>query len=74
MKITVKLFATFRIGRFKQDQRDYPEGALCRQVVADVGIPGEELGMILVNGRHATLDQALINGDCLSLFPLLGGG
>lgn len=74
MKITVRLFATFRTDRFKQDQRDYPDGALCRQVVADVGIPGEELGMILVNGRHASLDQALNDGDSLSLFPLLGGG
>jgi molybdopterin synthase sulfur carrier subunit len=74
MKITVKLFATFRAGRFKQDQRGYPDGTLCRQVVADVGVPLEELGMILVNGRHAALDQVLNDGDSLSLFPLLGGG
>ncbi len=74
MKINIKLFATFRIGRFKQAQRVYPDGATCQQVVAVVGIKGEELGMILVNGRHASLDQALNDGDSLSLFPMLGGG
>jgi molybdopterin converting factor small subunit len=74
MKITVKLFATLRIGRFKQDQRDYPVGATCQQVAADLGVGREETGMVLVNGRHASLKQVLNDGDSLSLFPLLGGG
>jgi molybdopterin converting factor small subunit len=74
MKITIKLFATLRIGRFKEDQRDYPDGATCRQVAADVGVTGEDLGMILINGRHASLEQVLSDGDGISLFPLLGGG
>lgn len=74
MKVTVKLFATFRNGRFKQDQRDYPDGVSYRQVVADVGVREDELGMVLVNGRHASLDQAFNDGDTLSIFPLLGGG
>jgi sulfur-carrier protein len=74
MKITVKLFATFRMGRFQEEQRDYPECAIVRQVVADLGIEGGTLGIVLVNGRHASLDQVLIPGDTLSLFPLIGGG
>ena len=74
MNITVKLFASLRIGRFKQEQRDYPDGATWGQVVGDIGVRGEELGIVLVNGRHPSLKQALTDGDCLSLFPLLGGG
>lgn len=74
MKITVKLFASFRVGRFKQDQRDYPDDTICQQVVADVGVKETELGIILINGRHASLESALNDGDSLSLFPLLGGG
>ena len=74
MKITVKLFASFRIGRFKQEQKDYPDGTTCGQIVADIGVRGEELGMVLVNGRHTPLGKALHDGDSLSLFPLLGGG
>jgi molybdopterin converting factor small subunit len=74
MNVTVKLFATFRIGRFKIDQRDYPPGTTCRAIIADVGLTEQELGIVLINGRHATLDARLDEGDTLSLFPLVGGG
>ncbi len=74
MTITILLFATFRNGRFKQEQREYSEGADCRQVVSDVGLREEDLGMALVNGRHASMEQALSHGDSLFLFPLLAGG
>lgn len=74
MKITVKLFATFRVGRFKEDVRDYPPGTECCQVAEDLGISPDALGVILVNGRHAPVDRPLEEGDTLSLFPLVGGG
>jgi molybdopterin converting factor small subunit len=74
MKITVQLFASFRKGRFKQEQRDYPEEITCRDVIADVGLSEEDLGMTLVNGRHASMGKVMSDGDSLSLFPLLGGG
>jgi molybdopterin converting factor small subunit len=74
MKITVHLFATFRNGRFKQQEKDYSEGTTFRQVVADVGLREEDLGMGLVNGIHASMEQVLQEGDSLSLFPLLAGG
>lgn len=74
MNITVNLFATFRNGRFKQEQRDYPEGMTFRQVVVDVGIAEGEIGMALVNGRHAPLDHPMCAGDSISLFPLMCGG
>lgn len=74
MHVTVKLFATFRVGRFKIDQRDYPDGITCREIIADVGLSEKEIGIVLVNGRHADLDASLADGDILSLFPLVGGG
>jgi molybdopterin converting factor small subunit len=74
MNVTVKLFATFRVGRFKIEQRDYPPGTTCRAIIADVGLTKQELGIILINGRHAALDTRLEEGDTLSLFPLVGGG
>jgi len=58
MTITVKLFATYRAGRFKVEEQDYPAG----------------IGIILVNGRHAEADQQLQDHDILALFPLVGGG
>ncbi|GFO57920.1 molybdopterin synthase sulfur carrier subunit [Geomonas silvestris] len=74
MRVTVKLFATFRNGRFKVEERELPEGTQCRQVVADLSLTDDEIGIIMINGRHGMLDQELQPGDVLSLFPLVGGG
>jgi molybdopterin converting factor small subunit len=74
MQITVKLFATFRNGRFKTEHQDRPEGTTGRAVMLDLGLTEEEMGVVLVNGRHASLDDTLYAGDTLSLFPLVGGG
>lgn len=74
MNITVKLFATFRNGRFKIDEQEWPEGSDCRRLVASLGLTEEEIGIVLINGRHVPLEQVLYQGDTLSLFPLVGGG
>lgn len=74
MHITVKLFATFRNGRFKAAQQEHPEGTACRKIVLELGLTEEEIGIILVNSRHAALDYLLQDGDTLALFPLVGGG
>jgi sulfur-carrier protein len=74
MKITVKLFATFRNGRFKIAEQLRQAGTDCRHIVLELGLTEEEIGIILVNGRHVTLDYLLKEGDTLSLFPLVGGG
>ncbi|WP_432821701.1 MoaD/ThiS family protein [Trichloromonas sp.] len=74
MRVTVKLFAMFRNGRFKVAEFDFPQGTTCRQIVAEVGLTEAELGVVMVNGRHAQVDRVLAEGDTLSLFPLVGGG
>jgi sulfur-carrier protein len=74
MWITVKLFATFRRDRFKEDRRDYPPGAVVSDVIAELGIEPGAIGMIFLHGRSAEADQKLADGDVLALFPLLGGG
>jgi molybdopterin synthase sulfur carrier subunit len=74
MQVTIKLFATFRNNRFKIEERELPEGTDCRKVVLDLGLTEEEIGIILINGRHGNLDQKLASNDILSLFPLVGGG
>lgn len=74
MKITVKLFASFRDGRFKEEDQEHQDGITLRQIVAQTGISSAELGMTLVNGCHATMDKTLSDGDCISLFPMLSGG
>ncbi len=74
MRIHVKLFASFRTGRFDIEPRDYPAGTTVADVVAELELPVTELGIIMVNSRHVKLDRELVEGDTLALFPLLGGG
>ena len=74
MNITVKLFATFQKGRFVIEQRNYPAGTLIGSIVAELALPEDKLGIVMVNSRHAKLDRELVDGDILALFPLVGGG
>jgi molybdopterin synthase sulfur carrier subunit len=74
MVLTVKLFATFREGRFDVAQLDRPEGATLGEVVDGLGIPRDEVGILMVRGRHAQLADRLSPGDTVSIFPLVGGG
>jgi len=74
MTITVKLFAHFRNGRFRDAEKEYPGGVDCRQVILDLGFRLGEMGIVMVNGQHAKVDHLLQDRDILALFPLVGGG
>lgn len=74
MKITLKLFATFRKGRFDIEVREYPPGTRVRDVVDQLDLKHQELGILMVNSRHVDLDRELIDGETLAIFPLVGGG
>lgn len=74
MKITVKLFATFQKDRFVVEQREYPAGTLVGSIIAELQIPEESLGIVMINHRHVKLDRVLVDGDTLAIFPLVGGG
>jgi molybdopterin converting factor small subunit len=74
MQVTIKLFANFRNNRFNKEVRTIAPGITVGAIVTELAIAEEEVGVILINGRHGSLDQALAEGDSLSLFPLIGGG
>lgn len=74
MKITVKLFATFRLDRFDIEQREYPTGTRVAQVVDELQLPVDKLGILMVNSRHVDLERVLVDGETLAIFPLVGGG
>lgn len=73
MRITVKLFATFRKGRFAEEVREIPPGTMVSTVVEEMRLPGS-IGIIFVNSRHADPSHELSDGDTLAVFPLVGGG
>ena len=74
MHVTVKLFATFRSGRFIAETIQYPAGTTVADIAKALQIPEKDLGIMLVNSRHVKLPHTLSDGDTLALFPLLGGG
>lgn len=74
MQITVKLFAFFREGRFKVQEKEYPDGTTVSEVITGLDIDLEEVGVIMINSRHCRFDTLLQEGDKLAIFPVIGGG
>lgn len=74
MVVTVRLFANFQEGRFDQAPRECAAGTRVGDVVDELRIPRELIGVLLVNRRHAGFDRELSAGDVMSVFPLIGGG
>lgn len=74
MRVTVKLFATFRDGRFKVEERDLPEDSKVLNVLEPLKIQPEEVAICLVNGRNVNEQHVLNDGDTIALFPPVGGG
>lgn len=74
MKITIKLFAQFRQGRFKEKQLEFFNSLEIKQVLEELGIIADEVGVLMVNSRHVSMDTLLADGDVLGIFPLVGGG
>lgn len=74
MHITVKLYASFRHGRFGAKAMDFPGGTTICEVAVSLGIPVEQLGIVLRNGTHAGPDDVVAEGDAISLMPDIGGG
>lgn len=71
---TVKLFASFRDNRFKIKESDYPKGTSVADVVDDLEIDPDEIGILMINSRHCKLTDIPKDGDQLAIFPVVGGG
>ena len=53
---------------------ELPEGLLSGDLLDDLGIVRKEVGILLVNGKHANEDTTLNAGDVVAVFPAIGGG
>jgi len=73
-KITVKLFAGFREGRFHRRELELAAPAKVSGLLRELEIPIAEVGVLLVNGRHVEPDYCLKESDTCSIFPKVGGG
>lgn len=79
MEIEVKLFATLRdylpqgSGKFSCKLQVDPSTRI-QDILSQLNIPQEIPKIILVNGIHGKKEQALKEGDVLSIFPPVAGG
>ena len=74
MLLEVRLFATFRQGRFKAKQMELPEGFVLAGLLEKLDIDKKDVGILLVNGKHSDEDINLNAGDIVAIFPAVGGG
>lgn len=74
MKLTIKLFAYFRDDRFSVREMEYPEGTTVADIITDLGINPDEVGVTMINSKHCLFDTVPAKGDSLGIFPMIGGG
>jgi len=74
MVVEVRLFATFRKGRFKKREMELSEGSSLETLLESLKIAQEEAGLLLLNGQYASSKDTLAAHDVVSIFPSLGGG
>ena len=79
MKVSLKLFATFR--RYLPPGTEgsvchvrVPRGTNVGDLLSQFGVPDKESRVILVNGRHAKPDHVLDDDDIIAAFPAMAGG
>ena len=78
MKIRVKVFATLR--KYGPDESsgqqevELAEGATVGEVLVKLKIPEEEVAFVFVNSTRQKLDEPLVDGDELGVFPPIAGG
>ena len=72
--IEVRFFATLREGRGKITEVPAAEAACAGDLLQRFGIPAEEVAILLINGFHSKPEDAVKDGDVISLFPPVGGG
>ena len=74
MELEVKLFASLQRFNQQQERIEVEDGATVLDFLETFGIPPSEVAIVLVNGRHAELEQRLRNGESIAIFPPIAGG
>ncbi len=75
IKITLKLFVT--LSKYLpqgNEALEISEQTTVEDLMADLGIPGDLVKLIFVNGKRENRDCLLRQGDRVGLFPPVGGG
>lgn len=79
MRVKVKLFATLAQTRTEVPpgtpiQMELNQGGTVQDLIAELGLPPQEVRIVFVNGLIRDLSHPLQDGDEVSFFPSVGGG
>ena len=74
MQLEIKLFASLQKFMPEQESIEWEDGCTVSDLLARIGISPSEVAIVLVNGRHAQLEQKLHDGETVAFFPPIAGG
>jgi sulfur carrier protein ThiS len=79
VKVTIKLLNIYRQylpdnARGSTYSLQVPTGTRIAELLTQVPVPVEETQVVLVNGSTPSVDQVLIDGDTVAIFPTIAGG
>ena len=74
MIIELKLFGTFREGRFKRKDLELAEGTQLSAIVEPLDLPESQAKIVMVKGIAVMDDCVLHDKDVIAIFPMIAGG
>jgi len=79
LKIEVRVFATLRryvpeLGVGEPKKMELPEGTTFDELRKQLGLPAEEIKIIMRNGIQAEMGDVIADGDRIAYVPAVGGG
>ncbi|NPA92717.1 MAG: MoaD/ThiS family protein [Chloroflexi bacterium] len=79
MQVEVRVFATLRqylpdLGIGEAKVMDVPEGTTFAQLRDMLGLPADEVKIIMRNGIHVEPDDVVQDGDRIAFIPAVAGG
>lgn len=74
MMVEVKLFASFREGRFKEKELELPQGSSLGDLLAQLEIAPKDAKIAIVNGSAVSAEHKLAERDVIAIFPPIAGG
>jgi molybdopterin converting factor small subunit len=79
MRVEVRVFATLRhylpeLGVGEPKILDIPEGTTLAELCDQLGVPMEEVKIIMRNGLQSAQEETIAEGDRIAYIPAVGGG
>jgi len=74
MVVEVRLFATFREGRFNEKEMELPQRSSLGDLLAHLEIAERDAKITIVNGSAVSAEHKLSDHDVVAIFPPIAGG